>query len=250
MWPLYPVLALLIVASYYDIREREVPSKLMYITVIVAVLSSTMQSVFEGYASIHILVYAWTVNIIILLSTALLVRLGMLGSGDLVALVAVAAATATKPLNSSCVFPLLFASFTYAVAGQALLALGILVYNLVKVKHLSKLPIRLRLVYMFTAIPVKAEKAVAMKGWWYPLTFCNKMLIGFNVNADPDQLRRMLEKDIEKGCIRPDDIVWVSYGLPALPFIAAGVAASLIVGDKPLLALVEALARVKLPCIG
>ena len=244
-------LAALVAASIYDLRSREVPLWLVVTGYVAAAAVHGVEVYLAGAEPLPILVYATAVNAVVIVAVYALVRIGYMGEGDLAAYGLVWASTALKPMAGCCVFPLLFTSLTYSVALQVSLALAILVYNLaLHRRELSVLPIRLRLLYSFTAVPVRASKAVSMEGWWYPLTLCRKRVSAFDVREDAWKLREELRRDIESGCIKPDDTVWVSYGIPAVPFIAAGLALAILVHDRLILLPLRLAGWEWIPCIG
>ncbi len=248
----WAALLLLALASAYDVARREVPAALMLPGLAaVTAIAVAEQLLWGPDLSWPLLLYGLAANAPVMAAVYLLVRLRVLGEGDLVAYGIVWGASALDPLATCCVFPLLLTVVAYSAVGQGLVALGFLVRNLALARReLRRLPPRLRLVYALTAIPVSASKAISMRGWWYPLTFCGRAHTAFDVSEDPQEARERLRRDVERGCIGPEDTVWVTYGLPAVPFIAAGLGLALVAGDTALRALVRALTGVATPCLG
>jgi Flp pilus assembly protein protease CpaA len=248
----YLALLVLAIASGYDLAKREVPARLMYVGFVASLALSLVEAtVGSKHPPVAVIVYGSVVNGIILLAVYVLVRLKMMGEGDLVAYGLVWASTLLDPLGNCCILPLAFTVVAYSVAAQALLAIGFLCYNLVfSREELAKLPTRLRVVYALTAIPLPAWKAVSMKGWWFPLTYCDRMLTSFNIDEDPQKARERLRGDIESGCISPSSVVWVTYGIPAVPFIALGLVLALSLGDHPIWQAISMALGVEVECIG
>ncbi len=251
MLGLAAALLTLIAASIYDLRAREVPAKLFVAGFAASLALGLVEAALHGTVNGLLLAYGTVVNGLIMVALYLLVRLNHIGEGDLVAYATVWAATALNPLNGNCLFPFLFTVVAYSVALQALPALAILFYNVVfNLSELRKLPWRLRVVYSFTAIPVTARRAVSLKGWWYPLTFCSGSVATFDIREDAWAVRERLRRDLESGCMKPDQTVWVTYGIPAVPFIAVGLALSLVARDSLILLLLKACGWALPPCIG
>ena len=240
------LLAGFIIASYYDVKYRDVPLKLFAITCIMLVfggladyLAGTLKGIYADYV--------WILNILILSSIALIVRYHFMGEGDL-AYFALIAFSRPLGLVNECAFPILFNTLVYYVAILAFYSIILLSYNSIfNYKHLSNLKRPCKYLYPFIAIPMNIDKFISNPGWWYPLNICNNYSIAFNIYDDPADVVRIVKEALSKGCRQ--EKVWATYGIPAIPLIGVSYLLALIVGDKPIILFVQGILGASMPCL-
>jgi preflagellin peptidase FlaK len=227
--------SILTALSVYDIRRRELPEKptLLSLALIVAL------RLVEGIGFEERLLKAYiALDIIVLLMLAALALIGYLGWGDVV-VSAIIAAASPLPAYRVILFPPILVVIAYYIVMVLLGSLSLAIINVAKNrKLLSTLPPRYRILYTFLARPVKASEIVRGRvKWWYPLTLCGEYRLHFNIYLNPDDVRREVARAISKNCLKPNDYVWVTYGVPAVPLLAAAYILTLALGDTLLLKL-------------
>ena len=111
------------------------------------------------------------------------------------------------------------------------------IYNLAfHRRYLAKLPLRYRIIYAFIARPVRVSDYIRGKvRWWYPLSLCGRHKMSFNIYLNPPDVKATVLKALSKGCISKDDIVWSTYGIPAVPLLTIAYMLALSLGDEILL---------------
>ena len=169
---------------------------------------------------------------------ALLAFMGALGWGDVVVASMIAAASPAPAYNAK-LFPPLLAAIMYYVAIIVVGSLALAAVNITRNRRqLSSLPPKYRIAYMFLARPVKARDILEGRvNWWYPLALCGKYKLSFNIYLNPEDVRREVARAISKGCLKPGDTVWVTYGVPAVPLLTISYVLALALGDTLLLKL-------------
>ncbi len=238
------VLVILLVLSYHDVRRREISYRQAAVLLAVAALGAAVTHAWTAVPKgLPIAAYIVS-NLILLAGTAAMALLGLLGWGDVVVLAAV---FLSAPTTLGGLLPSLLVVIAYYVAALVVYMIINLLYNLATAREqLAKLPSwRLRIAYALMARPRRARDLAENPGWWYPLTLCGKYKLTFNLYMDPSDIVHEVRKAIAKGCLKPDEVVWATYGIPAIPLLTAAYAAALIIGDKPLLTLLHSLAAAR-----
>ncbi len=233
--------AALIAFSVEDLRKREVESTRVALAIALTAGVKVVECIaakgcVEGLLPAK--VYA-VIDAVILASNAVIALTGLHGWGDVIAvlLAVIASPGAARPGD---VFPVSLTMLFYYITAMLAFALYNVIYNLAKSRsELSKLPPRVRLVYMAIARPMSATKLLHSGGWWYPLNLCGKYSVRFNIYMDPEDVEREVREAIRRGCLKPEDTVWVSYGVPGIPLLTTAYVAALLIGDRPLLALLR-----------
>lgn len=230
-------LLVLAVLSLHDIRARELPPRMVHASLaLVAVLRVAEYMLHPPAPPAPLWLYA-AVDAIMLAATAAVAALGLLGWGDVAALLIVAVAS-PLPSASSRIMPPLLPTLLYYVAMGAGAALANFALNLIQSREeLRKLPPRYRIAYALLARPVEARKLMERPGWWYPLNLCGRYSLRFNIYMNPEDVAKELKKALGKGCIKYRDRLWASYAFPGVPMITTAYALALVLGDKPLLAI-------------
>ncbi len=235
--PLLLLLPLLITASVYDVRTREIPDKIMYLHLAIAGLGLAVGIAVGAYTSSPpIIVASFLVDLLVVGMLTILCHMKVLGDADLLALAALAFA-APLPLKGLCILPPVLVVTSYYAASLAAMAIGLAAINLLlHRKELSRLPPRYKLIYPFIAYPVTASKLASNPSWWFPLEDRRgRYRVTFNVFGDPNETRRLVQKLIRTNTIKPEDKIWCSYGIPAIPVITCMLILFISLGDRPLL---------------
>lgn len=234
-------LAALIAFSFEDLKKREVEAREVALAITLTAAVKAVECVTMGDCIAGVLpVKAYiAIDAVILASNAAIALAGLHGWGDVIA-VLLAVTASPGAASRQGIFPVSLTMLFYYIIAMLLLTLYNVVYNLARSRgELSKLPPRIRLVYLATARPMKASKLLRGNSWWYPLNLCGKYSVRFNIYMDPEDVSRMMREAVRKGCIKPEDTVWASYGVPGIPLLALAYAATLLAGDKPLLVLLS-----------
>jgi preflagellin peptidase FlaK len=219
----------LAVLSVYDIKFRELPPKL----VASSLLLLGLLRLIEGFSlDKRILAVYIIFDILILLIISVIAYMKLLGWGD-VAAIAIICVSAPTPVPPSKILPPPLLTLVYYVIIVTVLMAANLIINIIKYrKYLSKLPPKYRLLYLIMARPRKAIDIIRNPGWWYPLNLCGKYSLSFDIYLDPPDISRKVRQAIESGCLKRDDIVWVTYGLPGVPIITIAYVIALLIGDS------------------
>ncbi len=234
----------LMLLSIDDIRRREISEKHVAVLIIILVLVDVAARPWRIRSILPLGVYL-ALNLVLMAGLSLAALLGMLGWGDVAAAAIMLIATPTVPREGS-ILPTLMVVLFYYLAIMLAYILYNLARNIVAAREeLKKLPsFSRKLLYAMMARPRRVKDIIERPGWWYPLSLCGKYSLRFNIYLDPPDIAEMVRKAVKKGCVSPDSMVWVSYGIPAIPLLVAAYGLALLVGDKPLLALLFSLARI------
>lgn len=216
--------------SFEDIRSRELNEKHVAAVAFTAAVASALAAPWR-VSPLPLRAYL-VVNSILLLAVSLTAFLGMLGWGDVAALAIMFIASPTVP-NGSSILPTLLVVLVYYVGLMIAYMLVNLVSNLLKLRELPPASTRTRkILYMMIARPLEAGKLARSPGWWYPLRLCGREKLSFNIYMNPPDVAKMVQKAIKRGCVKPDEKIWATYGIPAIPLLAASYTLALVAGDK------------------
>jgi len=222
--------AVLIVLSLYDIKTRELPRGLVYSSLLLLLIGRILYGVSVPHRLL--LVYVMF-DSILLAMMALMAWLGFIGWGDVAALAIITVSSPT-PSYAAHIMPPLLLVLIYYVVIVGIIMVSTAIYNAVLHRDaLSKLPGRYKAIYLFIARPMRAQEILKKPGWWYPLNLCGEYKTSFNIYMDPPDIVKQVKQALNKGCIKKDSIIWVTYGLPGLPIITLAYVLALIIGDKP-----------------
>ncbi len=220
----------LIVLSLYDIKTRELPRGLVYSSLLLLFVGRILYGL--GMPHRFLLIYV-IFDSILLAMMALMARLGLIGWGDVAALAIITVSSPT-PSYAAHIMPPLLLVLIYYVLVVGVIMVSTAIYNTIFHREaLSKLPNRYKVIYLFIARPMKAQKILKKPGWWYPLNLCGEYKTSFNIYLDPPDIVKQVKQALNKGCIKEDSIIWVTYGLPGIPIITLAYILALTIGDKP-----------------
>jgi preflagellin peptidase FlaK len=228
-------LAGLVLLSIEDLRRREVNDKHVLLLAVVTGIVSLLEKPWNMASMLPVKMYI-VLNVILLAGVALAAAMGTLGWGDVAALIIMLIAAPTTPRADAVLPTLMTVLFYYLVAMGAYVVYNLLLNLATAREKLSNIPSpRIRIVYALIARPRKVKLLMEKPGWWYPLNLCGDYKIRFNIYLDPPDIAKEVKRAVRKGCVKANDEIWATYGIPAIPLLTAAFALSLILGDKPLL---------------
>ncbi len=231
-------LVTLIVAGVYDLKAREIPEEVMYLGLIAVV---------TGFAAdnAHLIVNPNSIplfDIMFLLLTSIMVavsyfvyRAGFYGEGDYYAMLIIGISNPFR--TATCIFPLIYLVVLYYAFIMLMVSMVNVVLNLINGSIFrEKLPLKYRLLYLFVARPMRIKDYIRKPGWWYPLGYCGNYRSSFDIYKNPEDEIKELMEIVSKGKCS-SEIVWVTYGTPAVAYFAIAYILALLLGDKPVLGL-------------
>lgn len=221
--------------SIHDVKTRELPDKLVYASLAIIVFLRIAEYWVVGFNTILPLWFYIVVDIVLLGMTAVIAWLGYFGWGDVAVLALI---TVASPIaEGQCIImpPLLMVIIYYVLLTMILMVANMLVNITAHRRDLARLPAKYRLIYAFIARPIRARKLSQNPGWWYPLNLCGKYSVRFNIYVDPPDIAKEVSLAIQRGCVKPNDKVWATYGVPGIPLFTVAYILTLILGDGLLL---------------
>ncbi|MEM0374482.1 MAG: A24 family peptidase C-terminal domain-containing protein [Sulfolobaceae archaeon] len=215
--------------SILDIKYREIEPKiwLIYLPLII-------------FLYFNIQKLNLTIYLISLIITNLLVyilyKLSMLGGADVIA-------TALLSLGNSSVSPLIYLNnlVTIGLEPLVLLLYSSLIIAIVGIinfarnfKYTKNMKIYDRILLAFNGKRMKVKDFITSK-FYFPLTIIDEkgnisIRTNFSIEEDDKYWRDMYRELVKKGIISEDEYIWVSWGVPVLPFISIGYIVSIIIG--------------------
>ena len=242
------LIGVLVYTSALDLRFREVEPKLwLYVGAPLALISLYEALHLPREISRVMLMVNAVGSAIILASVAALCLAGMMGGGDLFALLVIEAAHPWPFMLSLTPIPFLVLVMIYTASSFLVIIPLMIAYNLLANRAELK---RIdgfwnKVVAASTAIPVRVGDYVESKSWFFPLEDYREgrrvFRRSFDVDEDPQEHRNAMRKLISEGLLREDQRIWVTYGIPFLVPLTIGYVASIMVGGAPVLSLIKAL---------
>ena len=221
-------LVMLVVASIFDIKSREVPDRL-WIPFLPMVVFTYLEL---DYVNTFVFVYSVAVSVAVLF---VLTKLGLMGGADVVLM-------ALLGLGNPVVLPLFFPRFSL-IGGEAitvliytslLIALSGVSNLLRNYSHTKGLDMKTRLVLAYSGKRMKVRDFLNSK-FHFPLTVIDdkgnvKLRTTFQVEEDDRVWREKYAELVRKGVLKEDAEIWVTWGVPVIPFFLLGYVLSLFVG--------------------
>jgi len=220
---------MLLHVTYLDLKTREIDLKIW-------LLYSPLALFFLfQYKNLNIFLYLYsviTVNILLLV----FYYVSLMGGADLFL-------SLILSLSNASVRPLFFSNFSMI----GLEPLTILLYssllifltsigNLLRNYSYTKgYPLKLRIILALSGKRIKVKDFLNSK-FLFPLTQIDEssgqvaIRTTFLVDEDDAEWRRKFSEYVKKGLIKEEDYIWVTWGVPVIPFIALGYFISLISG--------------------
>ncbi|MEM1635973.1 MAG: A24 family peptidase C-terminal domain-containing protein [Thermosphaera sp.] len=141
------------------------------------------------------------------------------------------------------ILPPVITIILYACASIILYSIVKALYTVLKYKEMvSQLSTKHKILLPILAKPMRIREYLETR-FFYPLTIIEEREGGvtYAVRLTYDVEREeytahqeRLKKLLEKGLVKPDDYIWVSYGIPFLALILMGLVLFLLIGDGPL----------------
>ncbi len=227
------------IAGIYDIKYREIPEEVMYLGLILVltgffaehgwILRST-NLLFNPLEGVFI---ALSFSAIVI--AYIIYKSGFFGEGDFYGLLLAALSNPFR--NGFCIFPIVYIVMINFALIMIIISLGHAAYNIATNTILrTEIPSKYKFLYLFIARPVKISDYIRKPGWWYPLGACGKYGTAFDIYSNPEDEVEKLKKLLERGECSQDDVIWVTYGVPAITYMALAYIAGIVLGDKWILA--------------
>ncbi len=230
--------------SWLDFRTREVEPKIWLLFGIPVLLLTVYELLFLNEL-IYIIIMILGIVIVVGVVGAFY-YIGLIGGGDLFALLVITLAHPWNPLYTiltntvNTQLPFVMSVIVYASIGTFLLTPIYLVNNLLKEKEeLARVPRKYRILYAVTAAPVKIS-VLLKKRFWYPLERPwseKRYKTYFDVEEEDEDIRKTIIRELEKGSLSSEQKLWSTYGLPFIIFITIGYVISMVGGDQLLIKL-------------
>jgi len=223
--------------SMEDIRRREISEKHVLLLASIVAVTTLLEKTWRFASLLPATVYI-ALNTMLVVGVAVAALLGTLGWGDVAALAIIFISAPTVP-RADAALPTLMVVLSYYLLFMLAYVTYNLAANITHARHeLKRLPShRLRIIYALIARPKRAREIIEKPGWWYPLNLCGKYTVRFDLYLNPPDIRRNVRQAMSKGCLGKDEILWVTYGIPAIPLLTLAYAVTLALGDYPLLAI-------------
>jgi preflagellin peptidase FlaK len=230
---IYPVqiaytLVMLVITSIFDIKYREVPDKLWIPFVPMAIFTYLEWP----YVNALVFVYSVVTSVILLLIMA---KVGLMGGADVVLILLLG-------LGNPLVIPLLFPrlslmggeAITVVIYASIFIVLWGLVNALRNVRHVSSLSGSNKWMIAFSGRKMTVREFLNSR-FYFPLTEIDdsgnvRLRTHFKVEEDDAYWRKRYEELLRKGVVREDTEIWVTWGVPVIPFFLMGYVVSLVVG--------------------
>lgn len=219
---------MLIHTSILDLKSREVDLKIwLYYLPLIIFLYFDIK-----YIYLPLYLYSLTTSSILLI---LLYKMSMLGGADIFASIILSLSNASiislipSRLVRIGIEPILILLYT---------SLSILVYsgiNFVRnFKDVKGLSVTQKMLLALVGKKIKIKDFLNSK-FLFPLTTIKEngsveLRFNFNIEEDDKEWREYYKRLLEKRIIKEDDIIWVTWGVPVLPFMLLGYLLTLILG--------------------
>jgi len=236
------ILLLLIPPAYWDLRTREIEPKYWLVTGLIVLLACIIS--YREILSLErrvFLMYLVT-SLLALLIVGISYFIGIMGGADLFALIVIALGVPESVSPS--LFGVPFLTTLYASLTSMVLPISFCVTNIARHrKHLRGRPKML----CFLGLPFRASKLSSDPGFWFPLETYDeqgnrRVRFTFNIEEEPEDIRRLFKRLIERGVIKKEQVVYATPGIPFLIFILIGYIISILLGDAPITAFLGAMA--------
>ena len=221
-------LVMLVVTSIFDIKSREIPDKL-WIPFLPMVVFTYLE---HDYVNAFVFVYSVVMSVVVLLA---LTKVGLMGGADVVLM-------ALLGLGNPIVLPFFFPRFsliggeslTVLIYTSLLIALSGVSNLLRNYSHTKGLDTKTRLVLAYSGKRMKVRDFLNSR-FLYPLTVIDdkgnvKLRTTFQVEEDDRVWREKYAELVRKGVLKEDAEIWVTWGVPVIPFFLIGYVLSLFVG--------------------
>ncbi|MCE4617780.1 MAG: hypothetical protein F7C32_04270 [Desulfurococcales archaeon] len=228
------ILLLLLPPAYWDLRTREIEPKYWVLAGVIVAFSSLI-SYKDILAWDHRLLMVYIITSLLVLGVLTISYLaGIMGGADLFALAMISIGVPESYMGSVLGIP--FLTLLYASLASMVLPVSFCIGNIIKYRrHLRNRPKILCLL----GLPFTAERLSKNPGFWFPLEIYDedgnkKIRFSFNVEEEPEDIRRQFKKLLDKGILNKDDIIYSTPGIPFIIFIVIGYIIGILFGDTPI----------------
>ncbi|MEM1610758.1 MAG: A24 family peptidase C-terminal domain-containing protein [Sulfolobales archaeon] len=221
-------ITMLAITSYIDVRTREIDPRiwLPFIAIGIA-LAIYRYQLDPGTTPLYIAISMISPAVLLAMSL-----IGMMGLADPIAM-AIVALLIPKPPGSLVLPPslVILAISTILMVVGLVIPISILnLWSMGEIRRHCRSLYKAVIVHM-TGFPIKAERFIATR-FLYPLIYPsleNGSIIwrcreSFDINEDPSIYRGNVRELIEKGLLRGDERIYVTWGVPYILFILLGTA--------------------------
>ncbi len=251
----------LIILGYFsilDLKYRDIPDKLVWLSlagsIILLLISVPSLIVYYSKYNFVLLLSSILIEALIITILVILYYYDYMGGADVIV---IAELTLLYPLykvynysiiHYSCIFHLppvivilIYASLSFLV----ILPIKALIILLKYRRYIPKgIPLRLKILLVFTGTIVTVKKYLEMKHY-YPLTIIreeNGRIVkeyrsSFNISEDYWVHQEKFRELISKGLLNPNEVIWVTYGIPFIVPLLVGFITLLLIGDFAILKL-------------
>jgi len=220
---------MLIHVTYLDLKTREIDLKiwLLYSPLVLLFLFQ--------YKSLNLFLYLYsviTVNVLILV----FYYVSLMGGADLfLSLILSFSNASVRPLFFSRFSLIGLEPLTILLYSSFLILLTSIGNFLRNYSYIKEYPLKLRLILAFSGRRIRVKDFLNSK-FLFPLTQIDEssgqvtIRTTFLVDEDDAEWRKKFSEYVQKGLIKEEDYIWVTWGVPVIPFIALGYFISLISG--------------------
>ncbi|WP_338604746.1 A24 family peptidase C-terminal domain-containing protein [Sulfolobus tengchongensis] len=219
---------MLVHTSILDIKYREVDPKIwIYYSFLSLFIIANIH-----YLFLPIYIYSFIITNVLFF---ILYKLSLMGGADLFLNLILSLANAS-------VFPLIPSNFSVIglepliiVLYSSIIILIFSMLNFVKYyRYVKNLPFSKRIIFALSARRVKIKDFINSK-FLFPLTEIREdgsviLREYFSVEEDDKYWREYYAKLVREGKISEETYIWVTWGIPVIPFMLAGYVLSLIIG--------------------
>ena len=229
-------LMVLIVATYYDLKFREI-NPWLWVPFIAFGTVFTVYKLLLGVLDVIIIMF----SLIAPLTTLLLTYVGLIGGADFLALLSIALLMPKCPdILGFSLLPPSLVILAYSVFIMVGISLGIAIINILLYRNeLKRVPRRLRILYLFTALPLRVNTILNTKFWFLlEIPWENKFRATFDINEDPSKHREVLSKKLNERAIEDVTRIWSTWGIPHIALYFIGFLIFLALKDNILLRII------------
>lgn len=242
-------LATLGYASYMDLKTREITPWLWIIASLIALPFTAYEAWFlvsKGYATFCILEIA--LSAMALPFIVYMYRKGLFGGADMLAYVFLMVDMPWYPIafGLRSIIPIPLLTLFYASLVVGITVPFKMLKNLTSKKfreHARELNLKgIDLIKFSATASAMTVKEYLKKRFWFPLEILREegdlvkreLRSHFNVEEEYEDHQKAIRELVNKGKVREEDIIFVTYGVPFVVFMFAGFIVSLVVGDYPI----------------
>lgn len=249
-------LVFLTVFALQDWIRRDISDSLVYLFMAISFLSFIVNMARGTCLPPVYLVPSLIVDAVVIFMIYILYSLKMIGKGDVFV---VAALTLLFPCPGAGV-SLYGTGFLPPIIPIILYSTGfIVVYSILKIasnlvfhhEGLREVPGKYRVLYALMGSRMRIGRYLEKK-FYYPLQVFKETEKGLMVEYragfdaekdDPDEYKEAIRRLVEKGVVSVEDYIWVTYGIPFMVPLLAGLALFLLAGDSIITGLLIAFLR-------